>query len=645
MSKKKLRKSILAKVPVIQASKATVSLAKRNEDTKYYIYAVSKIIDHQRILLLHVYHRDTLKADMRTPQFRIFLTKTDYISQYYLDGIPQWRTGRMDSLMEYSCYGMQAMCCDESSENAVRKYLGNDRPTAVRQIRYHQEKILAKRLQKKHKKIQQPIDRKMQEIRPLPKDFNHWVDKEGMTNSRYIFYRYSRRKFMDGYCTHCEQEVKVSGVRHRSVGVCPNCGSLVTFLAEGKAKHIRDWDQVVYFQKTKNGFAVRYFSVYKRYGEDFRHPELSVHELQRDFYEGNQVEFYEWREFKQTGKVRWCNDCMKYRFDKPMIYTKNLKRVLKGTEYQYCALKEYLQGSIRKRIRPFDYLREYRRYPFIEYLVKAGLYRLTYEFTQDYYYTTPINKAGKSLPDILGIKKQEFPLVRELDMSMKELRAYQRLCSTGIRMEPEQFLRFCERYNNAMDTVFDLLKHTTLHRIEKYCMPFVDEHHGYLNILKQWKDYIGFCEELGYDIKNEFVLFPKHLMDAHDEASAEILKKREVQKREQLRKEEKRAKVLLQEYRKVYAWNDGKFMVEVPKDLFSIKEEGHILHHCVGTYTSGVAEGRCIILFVRRLDQPEKPFYTMEIRDEKIIQCRGYKNQDMTEAVKQFIEGYKETVL
>ncbi len=86
-------------------------------------------------------------------------------------------------------------------------------------------------------------------------------------------------------------------------------------------------------------------------------------------------------------------------------------------------------------------------------------------------------------------------------------------------------------------------------------------------------------------------------------------------------------------------------MVVVPNDLFSIKEEGHILRHCVGNYISKILDEESIILFIRSLDQPEKSFYTMEIKGNQINQCHGYRNKDMTEEIERFVEKYKKAVL
>ena len=112
-----------------------------------------------------------------------------------------------------------------------------------------------------------------------------------------------------------------------------------------------------------------------------------------------------------------------------------------------------------------------------------------------------------------------------------------------------------------------------------------------------------------------------------------------------MQQEERRAKRLLKKYRNLYAWKDNRFAVVVPKDLLEIKEEGHTLHHCVATYTSRVADGTSIILFVRDLQSPDKPFYTMELQKNKIIQCRGYNNHVMTSEVQEFVKRYESRVL
>lgn len=482
------------------------------------------------------------------------------------------------------------------------------------------------------------------QIKPLPKDFTQWVDKVALTESKYIYYQYKKRKQMDGYCTQCEQPVKVSDVKHRSTGYCPHCDTKVLFLAGSRARHITDHAEVACFQKTPSGFVVRYFSVTKSYGEDYRNPELRLFEIKRDFYEGEAVDFYEWRYFKNSGKVRWSDGCICYKREYDTVYTKNLKKVLAHTPYQYSALPEYLTNAGEQHIIPQYYLRQYLRNPFLENLVKMRMYQLAYELvhTDDYFHS--INKNGSNMKEILQVAKQDISLVQKLDMSMKQLRVYRRILATGMRMDEASFLRFYNTYWNT-DAIYSVLRYTTLHKTERYCMQFVEKNVSYRNVLLQWKDYISFCEELGYDLKNTFVLFPKNLWEAHDEASAEVLRKREEERKEQIQREEQMAKALLQEYQEVYPWSDDEYAVIVPKDLFSIKEEGHALRHCVGTYTSRVANGKSIILFIRDVRKMDKAYFTMEVQNGEIIQCRGYQNQNMTEKVAAFVNKYQNQVL
>lgn len=70
-------------------------------------------------------------------------------------------------------------------------------------------------------------------------------------------------------------------------------------------------------------------------------------------------------------------------------------------------------------------------------------------------------------------------------------------------------------------------------------------------------------------------------------------------------------------------------------------DEGRALNHCVGTYAQRVAEGQTIILFIRHADDPGTPFFTMEVRNNAVFQCRGLKNCDMTQEVKAFVEAFK----
>jgi hypothetical protein len=61
----------------------------------------------------------------------------------------------------------------------------------------------------------------------------------------------------------------------------------------------------------------------------------------------------------------------------------------------------------------------------------------------------------------------------------------------------------------------------------------------------------------------------------------------------------------------------------------------------VGTYVERVAKGKTNIVFLRKKEQIEKPFYTLEIRNGVIVQSRGFDDVDPTDDVKKAIDRFK----
>ena len=118
----KAKKTGIKKSPLVQASSQIMSIAKRNEDIRFYIHATIKNIDHQRILVLHGAIEQLIKDD--TSGSSVFSHKTDYILQYYIDGKPKWLKGRMETMMDY--YSARTMTCNDASEDAIRSFLGDD---------------------------------------------------------------------------------------------------------------------------------------------------------------------------------------------------------------------------------------------------------------------------------------------------------------------------------------------------------------------------------------------------------------------------------------------------------------------------------------------------------------------------------------
>jgi hypothetical protein len=94
-------------------------------------------------------------------------------------------------------------------------------------------------------------------------------------------------------------------------------------------------------------------------------------------------------------------------------------------------------------------------------------------------------------------------------------------------------------------------------------------------------------------------------------------------------------------------WNDmlyseDEFSVVAPKTPMDIADEGIYLQHCVKSYLENVIAGKTNILFVRKSNDLEKPFYTLEVKNNRIRQCHGFANCNVsaTNGLQEFLERY-----
>jgi len=181
-----------------------------------------------------------------------------------------------------------------------------------------------------------------------------------------------------------------------------------------------------------------------------------------------------------------------------------------------------------------------------------------------------------------------------------------------------------------MDSQFDFLRlRRTPHGTMRY--------KNMQDLISEYRDYIGICHTMRYDLKNNFVLFPRDLQKSHDKTA----------RRMKHRQDAKVKRDFISVYRQISGQLDFEkdgFKIVYPATPDDVVKEGHALHHCVGSYVERIANGECIILFLRKCSE-DKPFFTIEVRNWKAVQVRGTGNCDMTPEVKDFITDWERTVL
>lgn len=103
---------------------------------------------------------------------------------------------------------------------------------------------------------------------------------------------------------------------------------------------------------------------------------------------------------------------------------------------------------------------------------------------------------------------------------------------------------------------------------------------------------------------------------------------KEARDKEEQKRLNKLAAKLYDQRKEKFEYADDNFSIVVPKEMNKITKEGVYLHHCVGGYISRVAEGRTNILFLRKNEEIDIPFFTIEVNNHnEIIQIHGLYNR------------------
>jgi hypothetical protein len=351
---------------------------------------------------------------------------------------------------------------------------------------------------------------------------------------------------------------------------------------------------------------------------------------------------------KWKSGVRPVFSLYQYSFEGDMsghLYCRNLSDTLAGTPWQYSQLERFYSID-REPMEIIPYLSAYNRYPAVEYLVKLGLTQLASQLIYKGKLSIIQRGSGKNLREVLGVAAEDLPMLQEINVTANQLEVYRELKKQGIRAD-EQFLAWYHQIGlNFMDNVLIPLRYSTQAKLMHYVNEQFERFKNLKNqtgmrryeapnrILSEYKDYIEMGKRLKYDFTDSFVLFPRNLHEVHDAVSKLIVDKNN----EKMNNQIKRAyKVLLEKYRFT---KDGLTLIP-PKSAKEIVNEGHTLHHCVYSYVERVANGSCVILFIRKADKIDEPFYTVELRDGKISQTRGQGNGSATPEVQKFLDQWQ----
>lgn len=443
--------------------------------------------------------------------------------------------------------------------------------------------------------------------------------------------------------------------------VCPHCGRRVRLRDVRRSSWWGDHKIVALLQKCSVGYMQRIFIVYKRsrfYKDGTATVEIDFEEEQRDvvgadgFKDGRFLSYHQKRGtdwyIAGAGYVHGSGWCAWRAEDGPMeTFPGNLAEVLAGGKFQYSQLAI---AATHQKVNPFDYLRRYENYPEVERLYKAGLYKFAWEYMTKHVERGRNAWAYLTSPKDYGLVTQgDFAEAAEKDYGIAELMARKRIRGWEFSDADEKaaavaFMREVnwqqgDRFEHSFITNRSLFGYWREQR-EGYRGRNQTEEYALQNFFVDYNDYVTCCIELRYDLTDTAISRPHNFQEMHDRVTSLVRDLRAKREAEKL----KGVQAVYEQLHDLIEWTDGKLLVRMAHDVGDLIREGREMQHCVGTYGRRVAEGQCFILFIRRAAEPDKAFYTIEIKPDltrlKIVQCRGYRNSDRSAAEREEVDAF-----
>jgi len=653
----------LNKIPKAEATKKVSELAKLGVMADF-IYT-TELVDE--ILIMNFF-----RARTESLAYRLFMVKGDYLTQDFTGEKMKWRTGGIDSII----LGGYVPATVRDRKRAYKFILGCgkfeqdfEEGRLNRLIEVYQGQIRFERNKAKEIEVSKKIDEQMKLFKGIPKDYDKFVIERVFWDYNFIFYN---RKEQTAYCTRCKKDVGISSkgmigkyrAKHNEEIQCPVCKKVVMLKSEGMSRsQLSAIQWSVLIQGSGENVLVRYFRHVADFRGDYKNPKYSKAELVRSIHCREKMTdyYYSWAKYQRESRWNYYKEQKTGYFGpsefvwprKAVLYNgfgrSSLEKSLKGTWLQYGAAELFIskiaEGYVLKNAFDLEwYFNSYRKHPYEEKLLKAGLAYMVGDIMNynDWHgsYEELFDTEQTELVKILRIDKNRFRILRDLEkpgiLALKILQYREDIKESEFRIV---YGRCKGRYDGGnYKNWLDMKNYTTIYKVDMY-------------VNRQCKgdalsyfDYIHWLERLGYDTSNEFCIYPKNFKSAHDRVSREYQELLDQEKKKEKELFNKMLKEARKKAKNVDAMNlqmCGLF-IRLPYTIDELKVEGTQLHHCVGTYADKVMKGITRIFFIRKIEEPEKPYYTLEYKDGHVIQCRGLHNKSAEGDVKLFAELFSE---
>ena len=486
---------------------------------------------------------------------------------------------------------------------------------------------------------------------PRPKGLRDYILKNCAKETYLIF----STKHNIAACTRCGAEFpleEVPDMQHRPNAVvhppgagmrrCPRCGTLAApkDIRYGR-KCLTDFGRVVW---TRAYGAVTFIEVDEFIiGYGTPHPGVSIAPIQMirldaksqerwdyDYYYGNwaQVKTINLKAAPQIYGISEWHD---------HLYRPDGKSAPVGTDLQYANVDpaRFDRGEFDENwmiIKMIRYMSEFLKYPAIEILEKSGFENIVLDRAAGSK-SKYMNLRAKDLRKILKVDGADVKRLRKEEPHiafLHKMHQIRKLAPWAQIEDIEELDDICGRY--IQEQKMRLIE--THADVSKVMARLLEETRatGDTITLSDYADYLEAVHLLGVRLDKK-TLYPRNFMEAHDEAVAEA----------DTMKGKLESANFARFQKEITGMTDpfimGPLMIRPAASPQELNRESRALNHCVRTYVDRVARGTTSILFIRKTEAPEKPYYTLELDcSGRVVQCRGDHNCTYPDEVAVFID-------
>lgn len=492
----------------------------------------------------------------------------------------------------------------------------------------------------------------------LPEGMIDYIRREVLPEDRVIIYKKGN---VQGTCSVCGRKVHTIGRRFvQGTRVsCPSCGARVSCVLEDGCAFAANYiENIVAVQKGTDGETVffRQWLLHRDNSARWEHIEDFLQETVRYAIRGNKTAKWQkqgkWNYYMKTERysldewTRWQGNRI---YDGSyFFYPGGTEEALSGTAMQYADLEGYLEERGHNK-NPIYFLEYHAKYPVIEFLWKAGYRNIVHNriFGMDRENRNAIRWERKRLKECFKFPLRILKLMPSEEWKLDDVQRANYLWKNYGERITDAEMQTALQSRTDVQSLTVAMPYAGIGKILKYIQKQTEkrkEEKGHTTytlegIIRAYRDYLRECEQLHFDLHDREILFPKDLVAAHDRTMKQIAFEKNKADQEKFQKAVEKLEK--------FAWSEGEFFIRPAREQMELAAEGKALHHCVGGYIKRMAEGETAIFFLRKANEPDKPFYTLELQKKRVIQCRTEHNAsyDRKPDVKNFVDMWMEKIV